>query len=63
MNKLNAIWVLQELEYNQKLLRVEYSELNIREYNRQMGRLEHTVAIEETWVYLNRPVEKDLEKV
>lgn len=62
MKKLNAKWVPRELTDNQKLLRVEYSELNIREYNRQKSRLEHTVAIDETWVYLNRPVEKDQAK-
>lgn len=59
MTKLNSKWVPQELTDEQKIIRVEYSELNVREYNRQKTRLEHTVTIDETWISLNRPPEKD----
>ena len=59
MKKFNAKQVPRKLTDNQIILRVEYLELNIREYNRQKNHLEHTIAIYETWGYLNRPVEKD----
>ncbi|CAH2101226.1 unnamed protein product [Euphydryas editha] len=44
-------------------MQVDYARVNLRAYKQQPSRLEHTVAIDETWVNLYRPPEKDQTKV
>ena len=57
MKKIAKKWVPHKLTPSQKETRVVYSECNLRNYNQQKSRLEHTVAIDETWVSLYRPQE------
>lgn len=59
MTKKNAKWVPHELTPGQMEVRVVYSKFNLQQYNQQKTRLEHTVAIDETWVSFNRPPERD----
>ena len=59
MKKLAKKWVPHELTPDQTKSRVDYCRLNLRTYNQQTSRLEHTVAVDETWVSLNRPPERD----
>ncbi|CAH2105819.1 unnamed protein product [Euphydryas editha] len=56
-------WVPRKLTDDQKNVRVDYARVNLRAYKQQPSRLEHTVAIDETWVNLFRPTEKDQTKV
>lgn len=63
MRKVNAKWVPHELSPSQKETRVVYSTCNLRNFNQQKSRLQHTVAIDETWVSFFRPPEKDQAKV
>lgn len=62
MKKIMKKWVPHELTPGQMEMRMVYSECNLRNYNQQKTRLEHTVAIDETWVSLCRPPEKDQAK-
>jgi len=62
MKKILAKWVPRELSPSQLETRVVYCKDNLRNYNQQQSRLSHTVAIDETWVSLYRPPEKDQSK-
>ena len=57
--QVNAKWVPYELAPSQKETRVAYSRLNLINFNQNKTRLEATVSIDETWISLNRPPEKD----
>ena len=59
MTQKNEKWVPHELSPGQMETRVVYSTCNLRTYNQQKSRLTHTVAIDETWVSLHRPPERD----
>ncbi|CAH2087381.1 unnamed protein product [Euphydryas editha] len=63
MSKINAKWVPRKLTNDQKNVRVDYARVNFRAYKQQPSRLEHTVAIDETWVNLYCPPKKDQTKV
>ena len=62
MKKINAKWVPHELSPGQMETRVVYCKSNLKEYNQQTSRLTHTITIDETWVSLYRPPEKDQAK-
>lgn len=59
MKKICKKWVPYELTPAQVETRVCYSKLNLMLYSQQKDRLQHTVAIDETWVNFNRPLERD----
>lgn len=59
MTKKNKKWVPHELTPGQLETRVVYSRFNLVTYSQQKSRLEHTVTIDETWMSLHRPPEKD----
>lgn len=52
-------WIPYQLTPKQVEARVEASRANLQLYQQQESRLEHTVAIDETWVSLYRPPERD----
>lgn len=59
MTKKLKKWVPHELSPAQLEMRVVYSASNLRTFHQQKSRLEYTVAVDETWVSLNRPPERD----
>ena len=62
MKKVNAKWVPHELTPALMEQRVLYSEANMKTYNQQKSRLQHTVTIDDTWISLLKPLEKDQAK-
>ena len=52
-------WIPHDLSPAQLEVRVVYSASNLRTFKQQQSRLEHTIAVDETWVSLNRPPERD----
>lgn len=59
MKKILKKWIPHELTPAQVETRLVYSQWNLVMYNQQKSRLEHTVAVDETWVSLYRPPERD----
>lgn len=60
--KLHKKWIPYELTDSQFETRVNYCKLNLLNYNQQRSRLQRTVAIDESWISLNRPPERDQSK-
>ena len=59
IKKINRKWVPHELSETYREMREIYSKLNLKNYKQQKTCLQHTITIEETWISLYRPPEKD----
>ena len=59
---MNAKWVPHKLDFGQKHMRGITSRGNLKDYNQQKSRLKHKLTIDETWISLYRPPEKDQTK-
>ena len=59
MKRINRKWVPHKHSETHGEMRETYSKLNLKNYKQQKIRLQHTITIDETWISLYRPPEKD----